>query len=160
MYVTRFKIPSVVPHFYIFNISLQSISVGFGDINLPRLLKMFALVAPGRLRPFFIKNGSYHTLLSSSYFPQKIGSSCSRISLRKASLHGTKLVYFLRNSSWCRFFYYFFAGIVFYSFILALMPSYRASRFFKLIAWTTSNVEQRLEFWIGWLISNTYIPKV
>ena len=31
-------------------------------------------------------------------------------------------------------------------FVLALMPFYRAYRFFKPIAWTTSNVEQHLEF--------------
>ena len=42
-------------NFYFFNISLQSISVGFEGINSPRLLKMFAPVAPGHLRQFFIK---------------------------------------------------------------------------------------------------------
>ena len=41
--------------FHIFNISWKSISVGFEDIKSARLLKMFALCAPGDLRPFFIK---------------------------------------------------------------------------------------------------------
>ena len=42
--------------------------------------------------------------------------------------------------------FYFFAENVFYIFILPLMPSYRAYRRFKLIAWTTSNWEHLLKF--------------
>ena len=89
------------------------------------------------------KNGSYHALLSRSYVPQKIDPSCSMVSLKTASLHGTKLVLSLSNSTWYYYLFHFFAENVFSSFILAFMPSYRAYRFFKLIAWTTSNVEQR-----------------
>ena len=64
----------------------------------------------------------------------------------KALFQGTKLVYSLSNGIWCCYRFYFFAENVFYIFILPLMPSYRAYRRFKLIAWTTSNWELLLEF--------------
>ena len=147
-------------NFYIFNISLRSISVCFGDINSLRLLKMFALVTPGHLRQFFVK-----MVHITHCYPVHI--SPKRLILLVPGFLWEKLLFMARNSFILSViavdvvsFFYFFAGIIFYSFSLALMPSYRASRFFKLIAWTTSNVEQRLEFGIGWLISNTYIAKV
>ena len=51
-------------------------------------------------------------------------------------------------------FSYFFAENVFYSFILALVPSYSAYGFFKLIASTTFNVDYAT---LGILNHVTYI---
>ena len=61
--------------------------------------------------------------------PKRLIPPVLQVSLKKAFSDVTKLALSLSNGIAYYYIFYFFAGNVFYSFILALMPSYRAYRF-------------------------------
>ena len=125
----------------------------------PDIIKMLNLLLLGIYDHFHFK--SYISCIVADFLNTKLDWFFRfQWFFKKALFQGTKLVYSLSNSIWCCNRFYFFAENVFYIFILPLMPSYRAYRCFKLIAWTASYCDHILEFWIRWLISNMLIANV
>ena len=123
----------------------------FGSLAL---LKIIALVAPGILSTFVLID-SYHALkISLNHRDQTEVSS-----LKDFSKNPCPFTYFCHHtaiysfSNWfiCFDFGYFFYIKDFFAFCKVFFTSHIARGIIELLAWTTSFLEERLDFEITWL---------